>query len=147
MPDSSNPTTGKIIHVLKWDDIPRVQRGRGIVNHPIATKELGAKAIHSGITIMPAHTSVPAHTHNAEEQVTILQGTMKIILDGDQEVICSKYDSTFIGADVQHELINDFDEEVHALITYGSPDVNRTFSATGETVILGSDEDTFTDKT
>ena len=133
----------KIINVLKWNDIPRVNRGRGIVNHPIATKELGAQAIHSGITIMPAHTRVPAHTHNAEEQVTILQGSMKIILDGNQEVICSKYDSTFIGPDVQHELINDFDEEVHALITYGSPDVNRTFSDTGETVLLGSPEDTF----
>ena len=133
----------KNINILKWDDIPRVKRGRGIVNHPIATKELGAKAIHSGITIMPAHTRVPAHTHNAEEQVTILQGRMTIILDGNQEVVCGKYDSTFIGADVQHELINDFDEEVHALITYGSPDVNRTFSDTGETVILGSDEDQF----
>jgi len=133
----------KNINILKWDDIPRVKRGRGIVNHPIATKELGAKAIHSGITIMPAHTRVPAHTHNAEEQVTILQGRMTIILDGDQEVVCGKYDSTFIGADVRHELINDFDEEVHALITYGSPDVNRTFSDTGETVILGSDEDQF----
>jgi quercetin dioxygenase-like cupin family protein len=135
----------KNINVLKWDDIPRVKRGRGIVNHPIATKELGARAIHSGITIMPAHTRVPDHTHNAEEQVTILQGSMKIILDGDREVICSKYDSTFIGPDVRHELINDFDEEVHALITYGSPDVNRTFSDTGKTVILGSPEDTFDD--
>ena len=136
----------KIINVLKWKDIPRVNRGRGIVNHPIATKELGARAIHSGITIMPAHTRVPDHTHNAEEQVTILQGSMKIILDGNREVICNKYDSTFSGPDVQHELINDFDEEVHALITYGSPDVNRTFSDTGETVLLGSPEDTFDDK-
>ena len=35
----------KNINVLKWDDIPRVKRGRGIVNPPIATKELGAQAI------------------------------------------------------------------------------------------------------
>ena len=136
----------KNINVLLWDDIPRVQRGRGIVNHLIASKQIGARSIHSGITIMPGNTRVPAHVHNAEEQVTILEGAMKIILDGNREVVVNKYDSTFIGADVQHELINETDEPVHALIIYGSADVNRTFSETGETVIIGSPEDTFTDK-
>ncbi len=133
----------KVVEVLPFSDIPRVKRGRGIVNHLIASKQIGARAIHSGITFMPARTAVPAHTHNAEEQVTILKGSLKIILDGDVEVVCGKYDSTFISSGVRHELINDTDEEVHALITYGSADVTRTFSDTGETVEIGSDKDKF----
>ena len=92
---------------------------------------------------MPAHTVVPAHTHNAEEQVTILKGSLKIVLDGDKEVHCGVYDSTFISSGVRHELINEKDEEVHALITYGSSNVTRTFSDTGETVEIGSDKDRF----
>ena len=135
-----------IIKHLPFSKVQKVSRGRGIVNHLIASKNIGARNIHSGITFIPPKTSVPEHTHNTEEQVTILKGTMKIILNGNQEIICNSYDSTFISSNVRHELINNSEEEVHALIIYGSADVNRTFTETGETVEIGSDGDTFTDK-
>ncbi len=133
----------KTIHHLKYDDLPQVSRGIGIVNQPIVSKKIGARSIHSGITTMPARSAVPPHTHNAEEQVTVLEGTMRIILDGNREVFCSKYDSTFISPGVQHELINDTDENVVAMVIYGSANVNRTFSETGETVEIGSHRDKF----
>lgn len=133
----------KTINHLLFKDLPEVPRGRGIINHLIASKKINAKSIHSGITLMPAGTSVPPHKHNAEEQVTILEGTLKIILDGEREVICSKFDSTFISAGVQHELINDGDEAVYAMVIYGSANVNRTFVETGETVEIGSEQDRF----
>lgn len=132
------------INHLKYADLPQVVRGHGIVNQPIASKGVGAKTLHSGITLMPPRTSVPVHSHNAEEQVTVLEGTMKIILDGDREVFCSQYDSTFISAGVSHELINDTDEPVLAMVIYGSSNVNRTFIKTGEVVDVGSDDDKFT---
>ena len=69
-----------------------------------------------------------------------------IILNGEKVVNCNKYDSTFCPSNTQHELINETDEEVHAIIIYGSVDVNRTFSKTGLTVLIGSKEDNFTDK-
>ena len=78
--------------------------------------------------------------------MTILKGTLKIILNGDQEVICKSYDSTFISSNVQHELINETEEEVHALIIYGSADVTRTFTENGETVEVGSSKDIFSGK-
>jgi len=136
----------KAIHHLPFSKIPKISRGNGIVNHLIASKSIGARKIHSGITIIPPKTSVPAHSHNTEEQVTILKGKLKIILNGEQEVNCNKYDSTFISSNIQHELINENDVEVHAIIIYGSVDVNRTFSNTGLTVLIGSKEDNFTDQ-
>ena len=135
-----------IIKHLRFSDLENVSRGRGIVNYLIASKKIGACKIHSGITFIPPNTSVPEHIHNTEEQVTVLKGTMKIILNGRQEVICNSYDSTFISSNVRHELINNTDDEVHALIIYGSADVNRTFTETGETVEIGSVDDTFTGK-
>ena len=135
-----------VIEHLIFSDLPKISRGLGIVNHLIASKKIGAGNIHSGITFLPPKSSVPGHSHNTEEQVTILKGTLKIILNGDQEVICNSYDSTFISSNVQHELINETEEEVHAIIIYGSVDVTRTFTETGETVEIGSDKDNFTDK-
>ena len=135
-----------IVHHLPFSKIPKISRGNGIVNHLIASKSIGASKIHSGITIIPPKTSVPAHSHNTEEQVTILKGTLKIILNGEKEVNCNRYDSTFITSNIEHELINETNEEVHAIIIYGSVDVNRTFSKTGLTVLIGSKEDNFTDK-
>lgn len=132
-----------IINHLKYADLPKVQRGRGIVNHPIASKSIGATSLHSGITFMPPRSTVPAHSHNAEEQVTILEGTMKIVLDGTREVVCHRYDSTFLSPGVKHELINDTDKPVLAMVIYGSSNVNRTFAETGETVDIGSDRDKF----
>ena len=135
-----------VINHLPFSEVPKIPRGRGIVNHLIASKQIGARNIHSGITFIPPNTSVPDHSHNTEEQVTVIKGSLKIILNGDQEVICNSYDSTFISSNVQHELINDTDEEVHALIIYGSADVTRTFTGTGETVKIGSDKDNFIGK-
>ena len=136
----------EVVQYLPFSEIPKISRGNGIVNHLIASKSIGASKIHSGITIIPPKTSVPAHSHNTEEQVTILKGSLKIILNGEKVVNCNKYDSTFCPSNTQHELINETDEEVHAIIIYGSVDVNRTFSKTGLTVLIGSKEDNFTDK-
>jgi len=136
----------KIIKHLPFSEVEKVSRGRGIINHLIASKIIGARNIHSGITFIPPNTSVPEHTHNTEEQVTVLKGTMKIILNGKKEIICNRYDSTFISSNVRHELVNNTQEEVHALIIYGSADVTRTFTETGETVEIGAENDTFTDK-
>ena len=135
-----------VIEHLLFSELPKISRGRGIVNHLIVSKKIGACNIHSGITFLPPKTSVPVHSHNTEEQVTILKGTLKIILNGDQEVVCKSYDSTFISSNVQHELINESEEEVHAIIIYGSADVTRTFTETGETVKIGSIKDNFTGK-
>lgn len=131
------------INFLPFSELQKVPRGLGIVNHLIASKKIGSNTIHSGITLLPPHTAVPAHHHNAEEQVTVLQGRLKIILGGNETVYCEAFDSTFLSPKVQHELINDTDEPVYALVIYGSVDVNRTFIETGETVGIGSDEDRF----
>ena len=129
-------------HFLPFADLPVVPRGQGIVNYLIASKKLGARAIHTGISELPVGVPVPRHSHNAEEQVTILAGKVKIKL-ADREQICQRFDSTFISANVEHELVNVGNETAYVLVVYGSPDVNRTFAETGATVDIGSEADRF----
>jgi quercetin dioxygenase-like cupin family protein len=132
----------KQVHFLPFASLPEVPRGKGIVNYLIASKKVGARAVHTGISKLPVGVPVPRHSHNAEEQVTVLEGTVKIMLD-DREEICGRFDSTFISAGVEHELVNVGDDTAYVLVVYGSPDVDRTFAATGETVAIGSDKDKF----
>jgi quercetin dioxygenase-like cupin family protein len=129
-------------HFLPFDSLPAVPRGNGIVNYLIATNSLGATAMHTGISELPVGVSAPRHSHNAEEQVTILEGEVKIKLDG-SERICRRFDSTFISANVEHELVNVGEATAYVLVIYGSAEVTRTFAGTGETVGIGSEADQF----
>jgi quercetin dioxygenase-like cupin family protein len=132
----------KQIHFLPFEALPEVPRGNGIVNYLIASKKVGARAMHTGISKLPVGVTAPRHSHNAEEQVTVLQGTVKIALD-DREQICGRFDSTFISAGVEHEIVNVGSDTAYVLVVYGSPDVDRTFAATGQTVAIGSEGDRF----
>ena len=130
------------IHFLPFDTLPEIPRGNGIVNYVIASRKTGARAIHTGLSRLPVGVPAPRHSHNAEEQVTVLEGTVKIRL-GDREQVCGPLDSTFISAGVEHELVNVGDAPALVLVVYGTPDITRTFAATGETVAIGSDGDRF----
>ena len=130
------------IHALPFADLPKVPRGNGIVNHLICSKKIGARNIHSGITELPPGASVPRHTHNAEEQVTVLRGRLRIRME-EREVECGPFDSTFITSGVAHDFANIGDETAFVMVIYGSADVTRTFADTGETVEIGSERDRF----
>ncbi|MGE0316025.1 MAG: cupin domain-containing protein [Lautropia sp.] len=132
----------KQIHSLPFDEVPKVPRGNGIVNHLIASKHVGARNIHSGITELPPGATVPRHTHNAEEQVTVLKGRLRINIE-DRSVECGPFDSTFISAGVAHDFGNAGEETAYVMVIYGSADVTRTFTSTGETVAIGSERDRF----
>lgn len=129
-------------HFLPFDTLPEYTRGNGISNYVIASKGVGARSMHTGISKLPVGVPAPRHSHNAEEQVTVLEGSVKITL-GDREQICQRFDSTFISAGVEHELVNVGTETAYVFVVYGTPDVTRTFASTGETVGIGSDGDRF----
>lgn len=104
----------KQLHFLPFASLPEVPRGNGIVNYLVAGKEVGARAMHTGISKLPVGVTAPRHSHNAEEQVTVLEGMVKITLD-DREQICRRFDSTFISAGVEHELVNVGDAAAYVL--------------------------------
>jgi quercetin dioxygenase-like cupin family protein len=130
------------IHHLPFNSLPAVERGDGIVNFVIAGPRQATLNIKSGITRLRVGGVVPRHSHNCEEQVTVLEGRLRLVL-GEKVVECGRYDSTYISAGVPHEFSNIADEPALVMVIYGASRVTRTFIDTGETVDVGSERDRF----
>ena len=130
------------IHHLPFSVLPAIKRNDEIVNFVIAGPKQGTKSFKTSITRMRAGSSVPRHSHNCEEQVTVLEGRLRFVL-ADKIVECGPYDSTYISAGVQHEFTNIGDGDAVVMVIYGASHVTRTFADTGETVEVGSARDTF----
>jgi len=127
-------------HILRIDSLPVVDRGDGIRTTPLVTKELGAKHLTTGITRFPVGAKVPMHSHNCDEQVTILEGKAEAELDGRRHRL-HPYDTTLIPANKPHRFVNVGTTPLAILWIYASSEVTRTFAGTGETVAHLSERD------
>jgi len=127
-------------HILRIDSLPVVDRGNAIQTIPLVTKELGSKHLTTGITRFPVGAKVPMHSHNCDEQVTILEGDAEAELDGQRHRLHA-YDTTLVPANKPHRFVNVGTTPLAILWIYTAADVTRTFAESGETVAHLSERD------
>ena len=117
--------------VLHFDEIAPIDRGGGIYSKPLVVEATGARIFSSGVSTFPADASIAVHTHNTDEQVTLLDGDAVAEIEGHQEAV-RPLDTTFIPAGVPHRFINRGGGNMRILWVYGSIHVTRTYLETGE---------------
>ena len=131
-------------HVLRIDSLPVIDRGNGIQSIPLVTKALGSNHITTGITRLPVGADVPMHSHNCDEQVTILEGEAEADIDGQHHRRLHAFDTTLVPANQPHRFVNVGTTPLAILWIYTATEVTRTFAETGETVAHLSEYDQVT---
>jgi quercetin dioxygenase-like cupin family protein len=127
--------------IVKVSDVKVLDRGGGVSTVPLITRHSDDSAlITTGISSYPRGGGAPLHTHNCDEQVTLLSGSGEVEIEGEATPLVP-YDSTYIQAGVQHLFRNTGEEPMVILWIYPTQDVTRTMIATGEVVEHLSDAD------
>lgn len=127
--------------IIKVEKVRVIDRGSGIQTIPLITHlSVDNPVFTSGISTYPKGRGAPLHSHNCDEQVTLLEGVGEVEIDGCVTAL-KQFDSTYIRANREHAFRNTGSTPMKILWIYASNEVTRTFSGSGETVKHLSEED------
>ena len=120
--------------IIKVAEVSKIQRGGGITTVPLITPHslTGAK-FTTGMSVYPKGQGARLHFHNCDEQVTLLEGTGEVEVDGVITPLAC-YDSTYIEAKKLHAFRNTGEAPMRILWIYSSDKVTRTFAGSDEEV-------------
>src|ERR1700758_4200234 len=101
-PPLLSPRYPRGMTVIKVEGVTRLGRGGGVVTIPLITKQSAEEEnlITTGISIYPAGTGAPYHSHNCDEHVTLLAGTGEVEIEGAGTTKLVPDDTTYVKAGV-----------------------------------------------
>lgn len=122
------------ITIIKAAESRVLDRGSGIKTLPLITPLARDDAkFTTGISTYPAGQGAPLHSHNVDEQVTLLDGEGEVEIEGKVTPL-SRHDTTYIPGNVQHAFRNTGKTPMTILWVYATNRVTRRFAGSDEEV-------------
>jgi len=120
--------------ILDVAGIRTIPRGGGVMTTPLITHHIRPDTrFTTGMSVYPKGKGAPLHSHNCDEQVTVLEGEGEVEVDGAITPL-KPYDSTYIEAGKIHAFRNTGEAPMRILWIYSSARVTRTFAGSDEEV-------------
>jgi quercetin dioxygenase-like cupin family protein len=127
--------------VIAFELVPPIDRGGGIVTVPLVTRgSVEGPRFTTGMSTYPPGAGAPRHSHDCDEQVTLVSGRAEVEIEGDRHEL-KPYDTTYIRSGQTHAFRNAGGEPMTILWIYSSAEVTRTLADTGRTVAHLGEED------
>lgn len=118
--------------VLRPADMKSADRGGGNRTIPLVGPGIGSAQLLNGITVIGPGSAIPAHFHNCEESVIVLEGAGVAVLNGAEHPV-SAGDTAWVPAGVPHFFRNGSATAAMRIFwTYADAHATRTLVSTGE---------------
>ena len=121
-----------VSHVFKIKEMKPVDGGAGRRSWLLVSGDKGSQFLTTGITEFQPGSGLELHTHNCEEQVTVLEGEALAEIDGVTHELTAP-DTTFVTLGLPHRFVNRGNKPMKILWVYTTTKVTRTFVGTGQT--------------
>ena len=127
-------------HLLHPEKMEWVDRGSGVASMPLFGGHTDGAKFAIGMTRFPPGAAVILHSHNVDESVTVIEGSGRAEIDG-QEFEVDTFSTSYVPAGVNHRFMNTGGGPMRILWVYAGTEVTRTIAETGETVVHLSADD------
>ena len=121
-----------VIRFNGWGEPSNDDKTQGTRGHGLVSYRIGALGLNSGVLRFDPGAKVALHSHNVEEQVTVVEGEAVAVVDGERHVL-HPFDTTYVPAGTLHHFLNESDAPMTIHCTYGGTYIEQFFPHSGET--------------
>jgi quercetin dioxygenase-like cupin family protein len=114
-----------MVSVSRHDDIQPEARGPGVTRRITVDKSTGSGAITAGVVYLEPGGLIPPHTHLVEEAMTLVEGTLQILVGTETDEVTAPV-SWFAPANTVHAARNVGSGPATLIIAYPANEVGAT---------------------
>jgi quercetin dioxygenase-like cupin family protein len=110
--------------VLRFETCPIYELSPGAFFRDLFARRLGSVGICGGFGLFNPGASLPCHTHQYDESISIVSGKANCLVRGNRYVL-SGYDTAFVPEGEPHRFLNESDETMAMIWVYAGDEPDR----------------------